>query len=217
MHSEHYSIDGVGGTDCPLTTPRVRQLPTPILVALDVVGGLKVPPFVSNDRNGRGGSYQRLRYRPAGGKWHGIYLGNLSPSDEAWFRHELARRWPIKPNEYFRQVRRLRSNRGHLRRVAQDIAAQIGCRFWGWRLCRKQGVKRIDDSCANVLLQTLEALQATNVGLVAYYVARLGGRAGTVGLRPYWYGRTLGALKAVYSAHAKTEQSLRRLTRWSAT
>ena len=102
------------------------------MCAEQLIRALPGATSVCLDRNGRGESYRRLFYRAAEGRWHGLYLGKVSPDDELILGLQTRR-------DLGRCILSARQQRRLARRVVGVIVKQNGCRLHGGRLHRKTG------------------------------------------------------------------------------
>jgi hypothetical protein len=195
--------------------PYLRQMSTRALVALNLIGRCAIAPVITRGRNGRGCDYRQMWIYHPTGRWQSMYLGTLHNDEESLLREQIRQRCVMSRAEYHRRVHVLRQNRQRLKDLTQAIAIPNGYHFRGWLLYRKSDAPV--DSWINsleLLHQTLLALKEANAELQAIYQSRLTGPVNEeTPLRPRWYRRTLSAWRAVCSAHAQIEASIRKLQR----
>ena len=117
-----------------LLTPAIRALHTRALLAYDLAGILRTPPFLFRDRNGKGASFTRFRYSPADGTRQSLCLSGLKTNDEKLLRNRINGRWPVTLRELHRTIKTLRARRRQAREIAHALAGRCGFRFHGWLL-----------------------------------------------------------------------------------
>jgi hypothetical protein len=118
-------------------TPAIRRLPTPACLALNLIGRLPKPPYLSRDRNGAGREFMRLRYSTGGGQLASLCIGALDTEHEAVLRHVIALRWSLRRHELDRIIRDLRARRRQAQLLADQLASSCGYGFRGWMLHRR--------------------------------------------------------------------------------
>lgn len=113
----------------------VRQVPTRVLIAVNMLQNLALPARLNRARNGRREPYFKMSCQaPVGGRRE-IYLGALDPNAEQLVRQVIDTRPPTN-RELCQRVRQLRAVRQQLRDHAQRLAAAEGWYFRGYRLVR---------------------------------------------------------------------------------
>jgi len=115
----------------PIETTLLRQVPTRLLAALDLLVRLRCRPTLMVDRNGRGEPYLRLQCAGSH-RLRSVYLGRPTADALQLLRRCIQTRWPDDP--YLPEIQELTRQHDVLRQQAKECAARCQLKFSGYQL-----------------------------------------------------------------------------------
>lgn len=124
--------------ECESLPLLVQQVPTRVLLALQLIGQLKLAPRLVSDRDARGHPFTRLRYKRIKGMWRWFNVGGVDSNNETIMSQCITARWPVTRNELIRKIRIVIEQRRQAQLKARKLAARCGYSFRGWMIHRSR-------------------------------------------------------------------------------